>query len=93
MSRKQSRYGLYCHSTHSRFEGKCNAPARWVVHWADEETRTLMTNYACAHHLHKLLVGLTPKAEFSREMFRVIPLDELADWLGRQQRGVGSRRP
>ncbi|MDN3059376.1 hypothetical protein PH213_33550 [Streptomyces sp. SRF1] len=91
MPRKQSRHGLYCDSTRSRFEGKCNDAARWVVYWADEGTHTLMTNYACAHHLHKLLVELIPKAEFSREMFRVIPLDELADWLGQQQRGGDSR--
>ncbi|MEV8063979.1 hypothetical protein AB0P37_48245 [Streptomyces antimycoticus] len=87
MPRKQRRHGLYCDSTHSSFTGKCHDAARWVVYWADEETQTLQTSYACAHHLHKLLTELSPKAEFSREMFRVIPLDKLADWRAQQHRG------
>ncbi|MEU4898573.1 hypothetical protein AB0B12_39320 [Streptomyces sp. NPDC044780] len=91
MPRKKSRHGLYCDSAHSRFEGKCHEAARWVVYWVDENTQTLQTNHACAHHLHKLLVELSPKAEFSREMFRVIPLDALIDWLAHRRRGSDGR--
>ncbi|MFF4482954.1 hypothetical protein ACFY1A_38935 [Streptomyces sp. NPDC001520] len=57
------------------------------MYWADKETQTAQTNHACAHHLDKLLIELSPKAEFSREMFRVIPLDKLADWLAQRHKG------
>jgi hypothetical protein len=84
MSRKPSPHGLYCDSTRSRHGGNCNDPALWVVYWGNPEADEVETNYACAYHLHKLLVELTPKAEFSREMFRVLPLDMLADWMRKQ---------
>lgn len=85
MSRKSSAHGLYCDSTRSRHGGNCNDPALWVVYWGDPEVDEIKTNYACAYHLHKLLVELTPKAEFSREMFRVLPLDAIADWKASQE--------
>ena len=85
MPRKPATHGLYCGSTRSSYKGKCNDPALWVVYWGDPETDETKTDYACAYHLHKLLVGLTPKAEFSREMFRVLPLDKLSEWMKQQE--------
>ncbi|MFI1166591.1 hypothetical protein ACH4UM_24045 [Streptomyces sp. NPDC020801] len=84
MPRKPSPHGLYCEGTRSSYKAPCNDPALWVVYWGDPKADEVKTNYACAYHLHKLLVELTPKAEFSREMFRVLPLDMIAEWNARQ---------
>lgn len=89
MSRRTaSPHGAYCDSTRSSYKGPCNDPALWVVYWVDAEAGEVETNYACAYHLHKLLVELTPKAEFSREMFRVLPLDKLAEWMEEQEQAM-----
>lgn len=85
MPRKPSPHGLYCDSTRSRYPGPCSDPALWVVHWGDPEANEVRTNYACAYHLHKLLLDLSPKAEFCRDMFRVLPVDMVADWIAKQQ--------
>lgn len=87
MPRKPSAHGLYCDSTRSRYKGQCSDPALWVVYWGNTEADKVETNYACAYHLHKLLLELTPKAEFCRDMFRVLPLDMLADWIRHQEHG------
>ncbi|MER6092526.1 hypothetical protein [Streptomyces bluensis] len=85
MPRKSSPYDAYCDSTGSSYKGKCHDPALWVVFWAAPESDESKTNYACAYHLHKLLVELASKAEFSREMFRVLPLDMVMEWDSRQK--------
>jgi hypothetical protein len=86
MPRKLSPHGLYCDSSRSRYKGKCSDPALWVVYWGDPAADEVKTNYACAYHLHKLLVELTSKAEFSREMFRVLPAQMVVDWAAKQER-------
>ncbi|MFI5687882.1 hypothetical protein [Streptomyces sp. NPDC051636] len=88
MPRKPSPHGLYCEGARSRHKAPCNDPAIWVVYWGDPEADEVKTNYACAYHLHQLLTELKQKAEFSREMFRVLPLDKLAEWMKQQEKSA-----
>lgn len=80
MPRKPSPHGLYCDGNRTRYAGRCSDPALWAVYWGDLEADEVKTNYACAYHLHQILAELKPKAEFCREMFRVLPLDMIAEW-------------
>lgn len=84
MPRKPSPHGLYCGGTRTRGHGSCNDPALWVIYWGDLKADEVKTNYACAYHLHQILAELKPKAEFCRDMFRVLPLDMIAEWQKQQ---------
>jgi hypothetical protein len=45
----------------------------WLVFYTCDETGETKHVSACGSHLGKLLSELTPEAEYSREMFRVLP--------------------
>ncbi|MET7363189.1 hypothetical protein ABZS76_32795 [Streptomyces sp. NPDC005562] len=51
----------------------CGDPAVWLVFFMRKETGEKENRNACGAHLNRLLDTLSPLAEFSREMFRVIP--------------------
>lgn len=78
-SDKWQRVGnVRCQSTYTRgYELPCSYPAEWLIFWSHAETGELGKGFACAQHLHKLLIKLVPDAEYSREMFRVLPWAEV----------------
>lgn len=84
MSVKAGPHGAYCDGTRTRVAAPCNDPALWVIYWGDLEADEVKMNYACAYHLHQILAELKPKAEFCRDMFRVLPLDMVAEWQKQQ---------
>ncbi|MFI0966976.1 hypothetical protein ACH4S8_37180 [Streptomyces sp. NPDC021080] len=63
--------GQHCSST--KGQRPCYDPAVWVVFYADKETCETKHANACGGHLNRLCDDLTPQAEYSREMFRVLP--------------------
>lgn len=65
--------GAYCNATTSRYRSQCNDPAVWLVFFVDKATGDPKHQNACGGHLNRLLADLTPLAEYSREMFRVLP--------------------
>lgn len=65
--------GKYCDATRTRYPAPCNDPAVWIVFYAHKRTGEKKQKNACGGHLNKLLADLVPEAEYSREMFRVIP--------------------
>lgn len=67
--------GEYCSTTTTRYPGPCGSPAVWLVFYACDKTGEAKNANACGSHLGKLLAELTPEAEYSREMFRVLPWD------------------
>lgn len=80
-------HGMFCRSSRTRYSGPCYDVADWVIYAADKETGELITDFACPVHLHKVLAKLTPTAGFSREMFRVIPAQMVADWASKHEVG------
>ncbi|MFE0136108.1 hypothetical protein ACFWY6_31755 [Streptomyces sp. NPDC059037] len=51
----------------------CRDPAVWLMFFVGKETGKKENRNACGAHVNRLLNVLTPRAEYSREMFRVIP--------------------
>ncbi|MGW1436780.1 hypothetical protein ACWD7M_16215 [Streptomyces griseus] len=65
--------GVYCDAITSTGGYPCSDPAVFLVFYAAEKTGKEKRESACGAHLGKLVQMRTPVAEFSREMFRVIP--------------------
>lgn len=65
--------GEFCDATRTRYPGPCSDPAVFIVWWHDKDTGEQHRDNACGAHLGKLVTMRQDQAEFSREMFRVVP--------------------
>lgn len=65
--------GQHCDATRTRSPGQCYDSAVFIVWWQDKNTGEEHRENACGAHLGKLITMRQDRAEFSREMFRVVP--------------------
>jgi hypothetical protein len=69
--------GALCSATLTTQPYPCSDPAVWLVFFTDKQTGEKENRNACGAHLNRLLDVLRPQAEYSREMFRVLPWEDV----------------
>lgn len=67
--------GTHCSATLTTAKRACRDPAVWMVLFVEKNSGDQDSAYACAAHLNRVLSVCVPRAMFSNDMFRVLPLE------------------